>query len=551
MTTRIRRLRAPLLLGLLPLALLAASGCKPKAGPEGTPAAAAGEPRSGGTAIVGLIAEPNGVNQMIVPSSQVTNDFLRRLFLGLTEEQPDFQDHPPTFKPLLARSWEFSEDHKTLTFHLRADVTWSDGVPVTADDVRFSWQAQIHPDIAWESAYKKAFISDVEVVDPHTARFHFKRAYATQFLDANEGQILPKHAWEKIPFSDWRKSADWFSSHLVVSGPFTVASWSPQQEIVLRRNERYFDRPRPYLDRVVMRVIPDQAGLVTQLLAGDLDFLPQIPPAEAPRVKAQADLELIPYWFNLYVFVGWNNLRPPFDDPEVRRAMTLGIDRKEIVETLLGDYGRIATTPVPSIIWAHDRSVQPLPYDPEEAKRLLAAKGWRDTDGDGILDKGGKPFAFELLSNAGNQVRNDAAVMIQSQLKKIGVKVEPKVIEFNMLVDQTGKGTYEAAMLGYSTDTGLDLRSNYHSASVGEGNYMRYRSAEVDRLIDEVANAKELLDVKPQLFEIQRTIERDQPITLLWESQRLTAVNRRLHGVHPTPNFSFFALEEWWIEPRK
>lgn len=552
MKLRTRSLRDLLILGLLTLGLLALSGCprQPDKG-AGTKPAAAGEPRRGGTAIVGMIAEPNGVNQLIVPATQVSNDFARRLFLGLTDEQADYQDHPATFKPSLARSWEFSDDHKTLTFHLRDDVVWSDGVPVTADDVRWTWQAQIHPDVAWESAYKKTLISNVEVVDPHTVRFHFKRAYAAQLLDVNEGQILPKHAWEKVPFSAWRKSADWFSSHLVVDGPFIVSSWSPQQEIVLKRNERYYDPPRPYLDRIVMRVVPDQSSLVTQLLAGDLDFVPQVTPADVPRIKAKANLELIPYWFNLYVFLGWNNARPPFDDREVRRAMSLAIDRKEIVETLLGAFGRIATTPIPSLFWAHDRSIQPLPYDPQEAKRILATKGWRDTDGDGVLDKGGKPFAFELISNAGNQVRNDAAVMVQSQLQKIGVRAVPKVVEFNMLVDETNRGTFDAVVLGFSADTGLDLRANYHSQSIAEGNLTRYRNPEADRLMGEISDARETVDAKPQLLEFQRIIHRDQPMTFLWESQRLTAIDRRLHGVHPTPNFSFFGLEEWWIEPKK
>src|SRR6185436_340696 len=218
-------------------------------------------------------------------------DVLRRLFLPLVEEQADYQDHPPTFLPGLAERWEFSDDHLLLTFHLRPNVLWSDGVPVTAEDVRWTWQAQLNPDIAWESAYKKALITDVEIVDPLTVRFHFQRAYASQMLDVNEGQILPKHAWGALPFAKWRDSADWFKAHMVVDGPFKVLSWTPQQEVVLGRNERYYDKTRTYLDRVILRIIPDQASLMTQLLAGDLDFVPQLAPADAPRVKANPQLQ--------------------------------------------------------------------------------------------------------------------------------------------------------------------------------------------------------------------------------------------------------------------
>ncbi len=184
---------------------------------EKTPAG----PRRGGTVVTGWTAEPRRGQRLILPASQMNSEVQYRMFLHLVEEQPDFQDHPPTFKPLLAKSYEWSADHKILTFRLREDVVWSDGVPVTAEDVRWTWQAQIHPDVAWEGADSKRWITDVEVVDPHTVRFHFERAYAKQLLDANECPILPKHAWEKLPFSQWRQNNDWFRQHLVVDGPFT------------------------------------------------------------------------------------------------------------------------------------------------------------------------------------------------------------------------------------------------------------------------------------------------------------------------------------------
>ncbi|HEV8581323.1 MAG TPA: ABC transporter substrate-binding protein [Thermoanaerobaculia bacterium] len=508
-------------------------------------------PRRGGTAVTGWIAEPGGVNELIVPSSQVTNEVLFRTFDRLLEEQPDFEEHPPTFAPQLARSYEWSDGHKTLTFHLRDDAVWSDGVPVTAEDVRWTWQAQTNPDIAWDSIDSKGWITDVEVVDPHTVRMHFSRVYAGQILDANEGVILPKHAWEKIPFAQWRKSGEWFKAHAVVSGPFVYGSWQPGQQLVLQRNGRYRDKEFPYLDRVILRFTPDQASLLTQILNGELDFVPQVSPGDAPRVKANPRLELIPYWFNLYVGVAWNNENPLFSDPEVRRALTLGIDRQTIVETILGEYGRIATTPILTSVWAHDKSIRPWPYDPVEARRILAAKGWKDTDGDGVLDRGGKPFTFELLTNAGNQARADATVMIQDQLKKVGVRVQPRLVEFNTLMAQTVEGTYAACMLGESLDTSLDMTDNYHSRSIkAGGNFTRYKNPEMDRLLETAASQPNMLAMRPYLERIQRILHRDQPMTFLWESKRLTAVNKRLRDVRPTMLWSFFNLKEWWIRPQ-
>jgi peptide/nickel transport system substrate-binding protein len=513
--------------------------------------AAAQTPRRGGTVVTGWATEPAGVNELIAPSNVPTTELRNLLFLQLIQEQPDFERHPPTFAPELARSYEFSPDHKTLTFHLRDDVVWSDGVPVTAEDVRWTWQAQIHPDIAWDNSFMKAEITDVEVVGPHTVRFHFKRAYAKQLLDVNEAAIFPKHAWEKLPFAKWRQGSEWFKEHLVVSGPFTVAAWQPQQQVVLQRNERYFKKDYPRLDRLVWRVVPDQSALMTQLASGEIDFVAQVSSADATRIKADPDLELIPYWFaRLTVGVGWNCVRQPFADPEVRRALTLAIDRQAIVDTLWKEYGKVAVSPISSQVWAHDRSLEPWPYDPDQAQRILAAKGWKD--GDGILERGGKPFSFEITSNAGNQQRNDAAVMIQEQLKRIGVDARPRVMEFNTMLAESDAGNFDATVVGLGLDTSLDLTGYFHSSSIGEAeamNFMRYSNPEVDRLIELSLSKLDIAEARPQLERLQQILHRDQPITFLWESQRLSVVNRRVRDVRPNVLFSLFNVEEWWVRP--
>lgn len=548
------------LLLALPLAAFLAAGCTPAeekepgpaAGPAGPATAGEETPRRGGTVVVGWTAEPGGVNELIQPTSQVSSEVVFRIFRHLVEEQPDYTEHPPTMKPQLAKSWEWSPDHKVLTFHLREDAVWSDGVPITAEDVRWTWQAQTHPDVSWDNAVSKEAITDVEVVDPHTVRFHYSRAYTAQLLNANEGVILPKHAWGKLPFSEWRKSADWFKKNLVVSGPFTVASWEPQQQLVLVRNDRYYDKGLPYLDRVVMRFISDQPSLIPQLLSGDLEFTPQITPGDVPRLRSAPHLRVLDYWVNLYVGIGWNNEHPLFADPEVRRAITLATDRQTIVDTLLGSYGKVAVSPVPSFIWAHDRSIAPWPYDPAEARRILAAKGWKDSDSDGILDKGGKPFAFEILTNAGNQARIDAAIMVQDQLKKVGIKVEPRQVEFNTLVERTIAGDFHGSIIGFSADTSLDLTSSFSTEGIADGaNYMRYRNPEVDRLLAEALTQREMEQMEPYVHKAQQIIHREQPLTFLWESKRLSVIDQRVQNARPSPSAAFFNLQEWWVRPER
>ncbi len=507
-------------------------------------------PQSGGSAAIAWTADIGGVNELIVPSSNATNEVLFHVFDHLAEEQPDFTEHAPTMAPLLAKSWEWSADRKSITFHLEEKAVWSDGVPITAEDVRFTWQAQIHPDVGWGDASAKQFITDVEAVDAHTARFHFSRAYAKQMLDANEGVILPKHVWSQIPFSEWRKNGDWFRDHIVTSGPFRLESWKSQQEIVLAKNPRYHRPGRPRLDRVVLRIVPETSSQIAQLLAGEVDFAANVQPTDAPRIEADQRLELLAIPFRNFIFVAWNNQRGGFDDPEIRRALTLGIDRQRIVDTLWGRFAKVAVSPILSFVWAHDKSIQPLPYDPEQARKILAAKGFRDVNGDGVIERGGKPFRFDLTTNAGNQQRIDATVMIQAQLASLGVAAVPRIVEFNSLAAKLEEGDYDAVILGLGMDTSLDLTTMLHTRAIGNGNNLsRYSNEQVDRLIDEAAGQPDIEAMVPLIHRIEAIVQQDQPATYLWESQRLMGVNRRVREVRPSPIYMLWNLHDWWVEP--
>src|SRR5579864_1361775 len=320
------------------------SGPAGPAGTAGSPGAAV--PHRGGTIVTGWTAEPRAVNELIVQATNPNQELVFQLFARLLREEPDFERHPPMFTPALARSYEWSADHKTLTLHLRENARWSDGVPVTADDVRWTWQAQVSPEVAWESSYMKDDIADVEAVDPHTVRVRFKRVYAKQMLDVNEGGILPRHVWGQIPFSRWRQSGDWFRQHLVVDGPFMLGSWRRQQELVLVRNPSFYDPDRPRLDRVVMRIIPDQASILAQLDSGEVDFTQAISPQDVPHVTANPRLRVLAFPYRNWIGVAWNGSRQPFSDPDVRRALGMALDRRAIVETIWGKFARVSESPI-------------------------------------------------------------------------------------------------------------------------------------------------------------------------------------------------------------
>lgn len=537
-----RRRPVPAAIAVLLASLLL--GCRSEEPPVPTPARA----RPTDLAVVGTPAEFEGVNELVVAGSDFNAAIVNQLFVTLLEERPDFEEGPPTFAPYLAHSWEFSEDRTVLTFHLRDDVVWSDGTPLTADDVRFSWEAQTSPDVQWSYGFSKENISDVEVVDPVTVRYHFRRIYATQLLDANEGVILPRHAWSKLPFPEWRLQPQWFADHLVTAGPFQLERWQPQQSLELRRNPSYFLEGSPRLERMVFRNVRESSSLLAQLLAGEIDFTPQVRPADAQRVLREADLRLLEFPSRQYTCISWNlrQAQGLFSEAEVRRALAHAIDRQAIVDTLWFGYARVASSPILTSVWAHNRRVRPWPYDPQRARLLLERNGWIDRDGDGIREKNGIAFSFELTTNSGNQQRADAMQMIQTQLRAVGVEARPRIVELQRLTAMNVAHEYDATVTAFAIDTSLDLTYAFHTSAIEGGfNYGGYSSAEVDRLIDEFNAAVDQREALPVLHRLQEALHRDQPFLFLWEPYRLVGHRADLEGVRSNALSEYYHLREW------
>ena len=496
-----------------------------------------------------LVATPvdlAGVNELVSGGVRFSQEILRLLFLGLLEEQPDYAAHPPSFRPALAESWELSPARDALTVRLRADARWSDGRPITARDVLFSHRAQTSPEVAWSYADSKDAISELTALDERTLVFRFREVYPYQVVDANDGLILPAHAWEEIPFSAWRGSGERFRERLVTSGPYSLAEWIPGVELTLAPNP-HFPAPLGRADRAVtFRVVPDAAALVERLAAGAFDFADGLSPYDAVRVARSPRLRLLTTDARQIDFVGWNASREPFDDPEVRRALTLGIDRQALVDALWQGRARVAAGPVPANVWARDPELVPWPYDPAAARTLLAARGFADRDRDGIVERHGKPFRFELSTNSENRVRADACVLIQEQLRRIGVEVEIRTLEIHALVARNEAREFDATLAGWSIDTTLDFRPYFHSSARAEGwNWVGYAEPEVDRALEEARRQGDAEATRPHLVRLQRLLHRDQPYTFLWEPQRISAARVELAGVETTPLSAFGTLPHW------
>ena len=522
-----------------------ASACGSPDQPPTAPAAD-GPPGPGGTVVVGLLSDIQSWNPYLSEDS-ATDNLLALVYPSLAVEQPDYHLHPPTFAPALAESWSWSEDHLELTLELDPDARWSDGVPITSRDVVFSWKAQISPELDWLFASAKNDISSVEALDDHRVRVTYNRFYPYQFMDLNDGAIVPAHAWETIPFDEWT-STDW-SQHVVAGGPFKLGKHTRQQEIVLERNPGYFRSGLPYLDRLVFRVVPSDQGLITQLLAGELDFVRSIPPSDVPRVRSHSDLELVAFEDRAYTHICWNTSRPDLADPRVRTALTMAIDREALVDVVYGGFARIGVGPVLSSFWAFNRELEPTPFDPVTATALLAEAGWTDGDGDGLVDRDGEPLTIELLAPAENQLRQDIAILVQEDLKRIGVRVEPRFVEWGTLIAVMRDGAFDGVVNKWEEPTRVDLEEIWTSPVEGEFslNSGRYSNPEVDRLLAGFAELDAFADQKPVVDRIQELIVADQPYTFLVENVRLAAINTRVRGAKVNAATPYFNIDEWYV----
>ena len=505
------------------------------------------DPAAESTAVVAYSVDMQGVNELTAPSTAIMNALLYQAwFRVLMDEQPDYEDGPPSFEPQLAERYEFSEDRLRLTFYMRDDIQWSDGAPVTAEDVRWTWQAQVHPEVAWTFAEAKKWITDVVVDDPYAVTFHFSKAYAGQLQDATLGVVLPKHAWSQLPFARWRENNQWFIDHLVVNGPFTLESWEPQQRYVLRRNESYYEPGLPKVDRVVFELAPDDNSRLAMLRSKQAHMLEFVLPGDAATIEADPDLRLLSHIPRFFFFLQWNVTRPLFADKRVRQALTLGIDRQEIVDSVYYGYASVGHSVFPSNHWAHNEDLEPWPYDPGRAREILAELGWEDSDGDGIVDRDGQPFSFELVTNSESQVRIDQQVMIQEHLKRIGVDAQPRSMEFNALLRPLSEHDFDAVIAGLAIDTSLNTEYFFHSDAIDRSyNWGGYSNPEMDRLIEETNNLVDLEAAKPLYDRLQELLHDELPVTFLYEQQRLAAVRSNLRGVEPTHVSSWYKLKNW------
>ena len=493
----------------------------------------------GDTLVVGSGGDADSLNDL-TSTTDTAEQVIALLFMTLTHANPDYSNGPG-----LAKSWEFSEDHLEVTFHLRDDVFWHDGVKTTAHDVKFSFEKQRNPEIGWSAIKWKQFITECVVIDDYTVTFVFERVYPYQLMDAVAGSILPKHILEDVPDKEMINAE--FNRNPIGNGPYRFKEWKAQQYIEVVANDDYY-LGRPPLDRIIFKVVPDQENLVLQLKSGQIDFLKRVPPSFYPELSQQEDLVAHIAASRGYTYLAWNLRNPLFQSKKVRQALTMAVNRQEIVDSLQLEFGAVLTGPILPILWGHNPNLTDFPYDPEKARQYLAEEGWHDSDGDGWLDKNGKRFSFTLKTNKGNQIREDITVLVQDMLKQVGIEVKPNIIEWTIFSGDMNKKNFEAAVAGWGVGLKMDMTVLWHSESINDRfNWVSYSNPEFDRLNDAAVFEMDEEKARPMWWRAQEMIVEDQPYTFLYTPRDIHYVHKRFQNVQMKTVGWDYNLNQWWV----
>lgn len=499
-----------------------------------------GSPVYGDRILFGSIGEASNLIPYLT-SDSASHEVADLLYVAPLRYNKDLQP-----EPWAAESYSIEDQGRLMRFTLRKGILWEDGQELTAEDVAFTYKVVTDP--ATGSPYAEDFlrIKEFRVLD----RYRFEARYEQFFARAVSSwmsPILPKHILEG---QNIRETP--FARKPVGAGAYRLKSWEPGSRITLAASPTYFDG-KPYISEVIYRIIPDGATMFMETQAGRLDVMDLSPlqylrQTAGPRWEEQ--FHKYRYLASVYVFLGFNLEHPFFKDARVRRAISQAINRDDIVKGVLLGQGVPAFGPYKPGSWAYHPTLKPVRQNIAAARALLAEAGFRDTDGDGLLDKDGKALAFTILTNQGNEQRILTATVIQSQLKEVGIDVHIRTVEWAAFIREfVNKGRFDAVILGWTITQDPDIFQIWHSSQAHDGglNFTHYKNPELDRLLEEARSTPDQAARAPLYARIQEILAEDQPYCFLFVPYALPVVQRRFMGIKPALAGIMYNFEKWWV----
>jgi peptide/nickel transport system substrate-binding protein len=480
------------------------------------------------------------------------------LFLSLVKHSWDENAGDLKTEPMLANSWEWNADSSSITLDLRNDIKWSDDVPLTIDDVIFSFD--VYSDPAVESYLYGSFLNFNTDKDNHIiTEKTFEKLSETKLkiffapgsspsLFNLDFPIVPKHVFNKMPRKEIATAKESFLP--VTSGPFMFEKWEKNQAIIIKENPKSFLHKDGNVGRIIFKVIPDYTSRLTQLKNNEVDLAEYLKPEDVDALKKSDSFVITSLKGREYDYLGWNNLDKEkynknkniapnkfFGSVKIRQALSMALNRNEVITSYLRGFGELANSPISPIFKnAVDEKLQPYSFDLAKAKALLAEDGWNDKDQNGILEKNGEEFKFTLTISSNNPRRIFAATLFKNTLKQLGIEMDIEQVELGMLIDKINNKNADAWMASWIIPIPLDLKFSWYSnLATTPMNFPSYQNKELDVLLDEL----ETKISKQQKNEIYKKIEnilyRDQPVTFLYWIDNIVAYNKKIKNIEITP----------------
>ncbi len=512
----------------------------------------------GGTFYSNLNSEPESLNP-INSTDRYASIVQAYVMDGLLTLNPETYE----LEPGMAEKWEVSKDGMTYTFFIRDGLQFSDGKPITIEDIKFSFENVKDP--AYKAAHRLPYyenIKSIEIVDPKTIRFHMNKKYFKNLDVLGSGgfsPIVPKHV-----YGDPKKMG---SKNLVGSGPYKVEKYNRGKNITLVRNDKWWGykderfKGAFKFDKIFYRFIKEENLELEMVKKGNLDVMTTTPEVFVQKAVGgpfgktilKHQIENQDPGTKGYNYVGWNFENPMFQDKKVRHALVHLMNRKLMNEKFRFNLSDLATGPTYyRNDFIADKSIKPMEFDPAKAGKLLKEAGWADKDKNGILEKtidgNKKEFRFTLL--LANRDSEKYYTMYKEDLKKAGIHMDIKILEWNAFLKLLDEKKFEAVTLGWSVGSlEQDLKQIWHSESAqpGGSNYISYKNPEVDKLIDQ---AREELDKdkrRKMWQKVYRLIAEDAPYAFMFSTRYdLYLVNNRIGMIAPTLKYSR-GQDYWWV----
>lgn len=511
--------------------------------------------RDESTIVLTISQEPQTLN----PVSSL--DLYSSIVIGFIYDSLFEVDKSLNFIPKIVESYEVSKDSKTFVFRLRRDARWHDNVPITVDDIIFTYSMITNP---MSGAFNKiAQYKDVEKVtkiDDYTFKVEYKRSYAPA-LESWAMTPIPKHIFEKEDFKNSK-----YNTYPVGSGPYTVKKFVPGQYIILEKVENYWDkRKEPGIKKVVFKIIKDPTVEFNALKVGETD-LAGIRPIDW---ISKTEEEWFNSRFNKFQYYTLNisqialNLKDQIlSDELVRKALAHSINKEEIKKNIYYGLAEPLSGPFPPNSWAFNPNVKDYEYSLEKAKEYLERSGWKDIDNDGIREKTfeitdeqgkkrevAKKLSLELIVPQGSDTGVKISEILKEDLKKVGVDLNIRVLEWSLVTKSIDSKSFQMVMFGWSLSIDPDPYDIWHSSQIKHGlNYVSYSNPEVDKLCEEGRRIFDKQKRKEIYARVHKIINDDLPYLFLFSRASLVGASKRIKGIEPSTAGIYWNFNTWVLE---